>query len=147
MDNKPSSPFANLDTALVRSTKRDSAAPAPRPQPQEQLPETTQSGPLPPPPHKPAKEQIAPEPVIVYEAHRRARMHARMHTPLEDELEKVIAHKRHLSSYTFRFSAEELDDLEAMKDNLNTDRQQEVSKNDVIRLAVHLLRKQLDPKR
>ncbi|MDP9315699.1 MAG: hypothetical protein M3R24_33370, partial [Chloroflexota bacterium] len=73
------------------------------------------------------------------------RVRARTHAPIDDLLERVVSSKRHLTSYTFRFSGQELDDLERIKADLNADRDLEISKNDVVRLAIQLLLKQLSP--
>ncbi len=51
--------------------------------------------------------------------------------------------KQLVTSYTFRFSSQELDDLDRIKEELNADRETEISKNDVVRLAIHVLLKQL----
>ncbi len=71
------------------------------------------------------------------------RTRARTHASVDDVLERVVSSKRHLTSYTFRFSSQELDDLDRIKKELNADRETEISKNDVVRLAIHVLLQQL----
>ena len=52
--------------------------------------------------------------------------------------------KKHLSSFTFRFQAEELEALDRVTDEINRNRGQKTSKNDVIRLALNWLLQDLE---
>jgi hypothetical protein len=70
----------------------------------------------------------------------RARTHAReqasKHPSIEQALRKRISMKKHLSSFTFRFQAGELEALDRVTEEINRNRGQKTSKNDVIRLAL-----------
>lgn len=108
-------------------------SPSPAPTPPRQVREADETGSH--KQHAEAQKEAAPK----------TRMRARMHAVVDDTLERVASNKRHLTSYTFRFSSQELDELERIKEELNADRDVEISKNDVVRLAVHLLLQQLSP--
>jgi hypothetical protein len=80
----------------------------------------------------------------------RARTHARTHAPkagfpadlptaVIDRLRQKLQSKQHLSSYTFRFRAEELEQLDGLVSALNQDRGVKLSKNDLMRLALSWL--------
>ena len=53
-----------------------------------------------------------------------------------DQLRQKLRAKQHLSSYTFRFRPEELEQLDALVAELNQGRSTKLSKNDLIRLAL-----------
>ena len=53
-----------------------------------------------------------------------------------DRLRQKLQTKQHLSSYTFRFRAEELEQLDRLVDELNHSRTAKLSKNDLVRLAL-----------
>jgi len=53
-----------------------------------------------------------------------------------DRLRQKLQTKQHLSSYTFRFRAEELEQLGQLVDELNHSRTSKLSKNDLVRLAL-----------
>ena len=54
-------------------------------------------------------------------------------------IRKMIRAKRHLSSFTFRFRANELEELDLVMDELNQDDEHKVSKNDAVRTALNWL--------
>ena len=56
-----------------------------------------------------------------------------------DELRRRVSAKRHLSSFTFRFRANELEELDLVVDELNQDDDLRVSKNDAVRTALNWL--------
>ena len=56
-----------------------------------------------------------------------------------DELRRRVSAKRHLSSFTFRFRANELEELDLVVDELNQDDDLKVSKNDAVRTALNWL--------
>ena len=84
-----------------------------------------------------------------------AQVDARMHAPMQsgsapettvdeesvdiDELRRRVSAKRHLSSFTFRFRANELEELDLVVDELNQDDDLRVSKNDAVRTALNWL--------
>jgi hypothetical protein len=53
-----------------------------------------------------------------------------------DRLRQKLQTKQHLSSYTFRFRAEELEQLDRLVGELNQVRTAKLSKNDLMRLAL-----------
>lgn len=56
--------------------------------------------------------------------------------PMVDRLRQKLRTKQHLSSYTFRFRLEELEQLDQLVAELNQSRTSKLSKNDLARLAV-----------
>jgi len=54
-------------------------------------------------------------------------------------IRKMIRVKRHLSTFTFRFRANELEELDLVVDELNQDDEQKVIKNDAVRTALNWL--------
>jgi hypothetical protein len=69
----------------------------------------------------------------------RARTRASKSTPASQVVDRVrqkLQAKQHLSSYTFRFRAEELEQLDRLVTELNRDRAVKLSKNDLIRVAL-----------
>ena len=56
-----------------------------------------------------------------------------------DRLRHNLRSKQHLSSYTFRFRPEELEQLDQLVAELNRTRASKLSKNDLARLAVSWL--------
>src|SRR6185503_15442303 len=56
-----------------------------------------------------------------------------------DRLRQKLRTKQHLSSYTFRFRPEELEQLDQLVAELNQSRTSKLSKNDLARLAVSWL--------
>ena len=65
--------------------------------------------------------------------------HVNQHASAERELRERILIRRRLSSFTFRFQAEELEALDQVTDEVNKNNLQKTSKNDVIRLALNWL--------
>lgn len=76
-----------------------------------------------------------------------APVRARTHTPkpvtnnsarpaVIDQLRQKLRAKQHLTSYTFRFRAEELEQLDQLVAELNQTRASKLSKNDLVRLAL-----------
>jgi hypothetical protein len=59
--------------------------------------------------------------------------------PMVDRLRQKLRSKQHLSSYTFRFRPEELEQLDQLVAELNQTRASKLSKNDLARLAVSWL--------
>ena len=59
--------------------------------------------------------------------------------PMVDRLRQKLRSKQHLSSYTFRFRPEELEQLDQLVSELNQTRASKLSKNDLARLAVSWL--------
>jgi hypothetical protein len=59
--------------------------------------------------------------------------------PMTDRLRQQLRTRQHLSSYTFRFRAEELEQLGQLVSELNQSRTTKLSKNDLARLAVSWL--------
>ena len=53
-----------------------------------------------------------------------------------DRLRQKLLTRQHLSSYAFRFRAEELEQLDRLVGELNRDRSVKLSKNDLVRLAL-----------
>lgn len=53
-----------------------------------------------------------------------------------ERLRQKLQARQHLSSYTFRFRAEELEQLDGLVAELNRDRAVKLSKNDLIRVAL-----------
>lgn len=66
---------------------------------------------------------------------------AQAHARTLDELKRAILSKKHLSSFTFRFKAEELESLDRIAEEVNEGLEQKVSKNDVVRLSLRWLLK------
>jgi hypothetical protein len=58
---------------------------------------------------------------------------------MADRLRQKLRTKQHLSSYTFRFRPEELEQLDQLVAELNQSRTSKLSKNDLARLAVSWL--------
>lgn len=54
-------------------------------------------------------------------------------------IQKMVRAKRHLSSFTFRFRANELDELDQAVNELNQDDEHKISKNDAVRTALNWL--------
>ena len=92
------------------------------------------------------------------DTHMHARTGARMHARSDEDdrkinsaiserteevnieaIQKAIRAKRHLSSFTFRFRANELEELDLVVDELNQDDEHRVSKNDAVRTALNWL--------
>lgn len=74
---------------------------------------------------------------------KQSRTSARTHTPAHapggitiEDLYRKIMQKKHLSSYTLRFRAEELDDLDAVAKEIEAKANGQISKNDVARAAL-----------
>lgn len=93
----------------------------------------TRPAPIPSPP-KPARQADAP-------------VRARTHAPKQvtnsparpaviEQLRQKLRVKQHLTSYTFRFRAEELEQLDQLVAELNQTRTSKLSKNDLVRLAL-----------
>lgn len=59
--------------------------------------------------------------------------------PMVDRLRHRLRTKQHLSSYTFRFRPEELEQLDQLVAELNQGRATKLSKNDLARIAVSWL--------
>ena len=58
---------------------------------------------------------------------------------LIETIKKRIRAKRHLSSFTFRYRSNELEELDIVVDQLNQDDEIKISKNDVVRTALNWL--------
>lgn len=116
------------------------------------------SQPSPTPPEE-AKKESPPKEDISTQTRKRARthartkvkkiespkpeesVHARTHFPIERDLKNSILSKKHLSSFTFRFRPDELDELDEAAGKVNKSREQKVSKNDIVRLGLNWLLK------
>jgi hypothetical protein len=93
------------------------------------------------PPKKPEEEKEMEERKV---ESAQADQHARMHTPkqvsehasIEQELRDRILVKRHLSSFSFRFRTEELEELDRIADEINHKTRHKTTKNDIVRLAL-----------
>ena len=70
-----------------------------------------------------------------------ARTDVSVHAPTAEELKRGFLDRRHLSSFTFRFKATELDGLDRVTGEVNKGTRQKVSKNDVVRLGLNWLLK------
>ena len=114
------------------------------------------------PMHEPEHANADTEPNANAHAHTDAQTAARTHAPAQsdprpntmqevlpmtteeesvdiDELRRRVSAKRHLSSFTFRFRANELEELDLVVDELNQDDDLRVSKNDAVRTALNWL--------
>ena len=69
------------------------------------------------------------------------RTDASVHARTIEEMKRAILSKKHLSSFTFRFKAEELETLNRITEEVNESLEQKVSKNDVVRLSLRWLLK------
>jgi len=67
------------------------------------------------------------------------RTDVQVHARTLEALKRAILSKKHLSSFTFRFKAEELETLDRITEELNDGLEQKVSKNDVVRLSLRWL--------
>jgi hypothetical protein len=111
---------------LPRAASDSALATAETPTTQPTLPEP-QSGP-----------QADPE-ITKTPAPMRARMRAPRVAPaavVTERLRQKLRTKQHLSSYTFRFRPEELEQLDQLVAELNQARTSKLSKNDLVRLAL-----------
>jgi hypothetical protein len=68
-----------------------------------------------------------------------ARSAAHVHASIEEELRQGLLNRRRLSSFTFRFRAEELEDLDRVAAQVNRGVQSKISKNDIVRLGLNWL--------
>ena len=103
------------------------------------------------PPAKPEPSQ-SKERMVPVQASKHARMHpapkgraqastptrtdAPVHARTVEQLKRAIANKKHLSSLTFRFKAEELERLDKVTEMINENMEQKISKNDIVRLSL-----------
>lgn len=93
------------------------------------------------------KTQEARKPESAKNARTDATTHARTHASIDASLEDDLAEslyrklqqKHHLSSYTFRFRLEELEDLTKLDTKLEKSHPNKLSKNDLVRLGVNWL--------
>jgi hypothetical protein len=122
----------NADPSTPSATPPDEATPASPPAPE---PRPTRR-----PPRR-ATPEATSEPGQVGDA--RASVRARTRAPrsasagqVVDRLRQKLQARQHLSSYTFRFRAEELEQLDHLVAELNRDRTVKLSKNDLIRVAL-----------
>ena len=67
------------------------------------------------------------------------RTDAQVHARTIEQLKRAILNKKHLSSFTFRFKAEELEVLDKVTETINEKMEQKISKNDVVRLSLKWL--------
>ena len=67
------------------------------------------------------------------------RTDAQVHARTIEHLKRAILNKKHLSSFTFRFKVEELEALDQVTEAVNEKIEQQISKNDVIRLSLKWL--------
>ena len=67
------------------------------------------------------------------------RTDAPVHARTIEQLKRAILNKKHLSSFTFRFKAEELEALDNVTEAMNENIAQKISKNDVVRLSLKWL--------
>ena len=67
------------------------------------------------------------------------RTDAQVHARTIEQLKRAILNKKHLSSFTFRFKAEELEALDQVTETINEKIEPKISKNDVIRLSLKWL--------
>jgi hypothetical protein len=65
--------------------------------------------------------------------------HASMHARIVEALRHGFLNRRHLSSFTFRFRAQELEDLDQVAAEVNREVDQKISKNDIVRLGLNWL--------
>jgi len=92
----------------------------------------------PTPPEPQSDPQADPE-IITAPAPLRARVRAPRVSPaavVTERLRQKLRTKQHLSSYTFRFRPEELEQLDQLVTELNQARTSKLSKNDLVRLAL-----------
>jgi hypothetical protein len=85
-----------------------------------------------------AEPQIDPD-ITHIPARVRARTRATKASPADgvtERLRQKLRTKQHLSSYTFRFRPEELEQLDQLVAKLNQARASKLSKNDLVRLAL-----------
>jgi hypothetical protein len=115
------------------------------------------SPPSPPRPDTPVAEQREPDQSAQASVHARthasqhrqraaspekpAQVHtaARVHAAIEEELRQGLLNRRWLSSFTFRFRAEELEDLDRVAAQVNRGVHSKISKNDIVRLGLNWL--------
>ena len=69
------------------------------------------------------------------------RTDAHMHARTLETLRRTLLNKKHLSSFTFRFKAEELEALDKATEEINAAVEQKISKNDIVRLSLSWLLK------
>jgi hypothetical protein len=82
---------------------------------------------------------LVEQPEVPVRARTRASRSATTSSSLPDRLRQKLRSKQHLTSYTFRFRAEELEQLDQLVTELNQSRTTKLSKNDLARLAVSWL--------
>lgn len=74
-----------------------------------------------------------------------ARTHAStqtcVHARTQKQLKSSVLDKRHLTSFTFRFKARELEELAATTEKINQKNDHKMSKNDLVRLGLNWLLK------
>lgn len=137
MVDKPVSPFAGLDKALLRSTQTAATTDENRNEP---MPETR-------PPARQRTQERLPSRESRTDARVRAHTHTRTDAPT-DGLEQIavvpalarkLQAKQRLASSTFRFRPEELEELDRVFGEVKGENTQTVSKNDVVRLGLNWL--------
>jgi hypothetical protein len=74
----------------------------------------------------------------------RSRTDASVHARLVKELKERSLDRRHLSSFTFRFRAQELEALDRVTGEVNRGTHQKISKNDIVRLGLNWLLEDFD---
>lgn len=112
-------------------------------------------------PTRPAEPEKKEKEIESVQARKNARTHAPKHAPkraekdepkearidasvralIEKELKRSSLIKKHLSSSTFRFRPDELEELNQTVEEINKGAEQKISKNDVVRLALNWLLK------
>jgi len=70
-----------------------------------------------------------------------ARTHSNVHARIQEQLKSSVLDKRHLTSFTFRFKAGELEELAKTTDKINQKSDHKMSKNDLVRLGLNWLLK------
>ncbi len=87
----------------------------------------------------PTHVSTQPHPEATRSTPTNARTDTRVHACSHDNLKKVLLNKKHLTSFTFRFKAEELDTLDQVIEAVNHQSDRKISKNDLVRLGVSWL--------
>ncbi len=123
--------LARADADDVADESRELPVPPPEPASASAVEARTMREPH-PEPHADPGRVASPAPM-------RARTRAPKASPAAvatDRLRQKLRTKQHLSSYTFRFRPEELEQLDRLAAELNRTRASKLSKNDLVRLAL-----------
>ena len=152
---RPEFSFPELEhrgrNAILRSAEEVQAEQALLAERAEEAPSTGAAGGV---PDLTTREPITPQPAAMWQEGdlTPARVRARTRVPREaavgtppapppraavlDRLRQKLRVKQHLSSYTFRFRPEELEQLDQLVVEVNQTRTSKLSKNDLVRLAL-----------